>query len=138
MNFVDNIKSLSFSFDFDNLFTGISLLTYLKKPGYIGTDTVRENRVPNECVMLPSKETKKLHRGYLEYKSSNGGVVITRWQDNSTVTVASNVHTIFPPGNIRRYSRGEERYLSVPRPVVVAEYNKNTGGTDVMENIKQT
>lgn len=33
--------------------------------------------------------------GFCEYKSSEGGVLITRWHDNSTVIVASSVHTVY-------------------------------------------
>lgn len=137
-DFDENTKALPFSFYFDNLFTGYNLLIHLKQQGYSGTGTIRENRVPKECGVLPSVEIKKKERGFLDYKCSDEGVLITRWNDNSSVTVASTVHTVFPLGNVKRYSKEEKKYLSVPRPMVIAEYNKNMGGTDLMdENINR-
>lgn len=137
-DFHDHVKALPFSFYFDNLFTGINLLIHLKEQGYNGTGTIRENRVPKECGVLTSIEVKKKERGYLDYKSSDDGVLITRWNDNSSVTVASTVHPVFPLGNVKRYSKEEKKYLSVPRPLVVSQYNKNMGGTDLMdENINR-
>lgn len=64
-DFHENIKALPFSFFFFNyyfdnfFFTGINLLIHLKEQGHNGTGTIRENRVPKECAVLPSTEVKK-------------------------------------------------------------------------------
>lgn len=56
-------KSLSYRFYFDNLFTGLSLLKFLKINGYHGTGTVRENRMPKNCPMTNQKQLLKKERG---------------------------------------------------------------------------
>jgi hypothetical protein len=88
-------KLLAFSFYFDNLFTSLNLLTYLKESGYNGTGTVRENRVPKDCRILLSYAVKKFQRGHYVCRSSVDGILIARWNDNSAVTFASTLHS-FP------------------------------------------
>ena len=53
-------QPLPYHFYFDNLFTGVKLLAFLKERGYAGTGTIRENRVPKDCH-LTSDEEKERH-----------------------------------------------------------------------------
>lgn len=59
-------KSLPFKIYFDNLFTNMNLLIYLKEKGYGASGTFRENRIPKDCPLKNSKEMKKLIRGSYE------------------------------------------------------------------------
>lgn len=42
----ENVRNLSFSFFFDNLFTNLPVLSYLRERGYGGTGTIRANKIP--------------------------------------------------------------------------------------------
>lgn len=56
--FPNELRELPFYFYFDNLFTGVPVLNYLKSLGYNATGTIRENRIPRNCP-LPKKEIVK-------------------------------------------------------------------------------
>lgn len=137
-DFDDPVRELPFSFYFDNLFTGIPALLQLKSLGYNGTGTLRENRLPNSCPLKQKKkETAKLGRGYMASKSVQGSDIhVTKWVDNSVVSVASTVYGMSPVTKALRYSAVEQKKVEVPRPLVVAKYNHSMGGVDRMdENI---
>lgn len=117
----DHMRSLPFSFYFDNLFTSIPLLSYLKSRGYNATGTFRQNRIPSNCPITKKNIMKKKQRGTAE------GFQLV---DNSVVTVASTVHGVNPKSNATRYSREARKKIVVPRPCSVTEYNKYMCGVD--------
>lgn len=130
----DNLKSLPFSFYFDNLFTTFSLLSYLRLKGYGGTGTIRENRLPRSCPLSDKKLLGKKERGYFENTiSKTDGILIAKWVDNSVVCIATNQYGVNPVTNVRRYSQKEKKHIQVSRPALLAEYNKKMGGTDRMD-----
>lgn len=137
-DFEDDVRALPFSFYFDNLFTGIPALVQLKSLGYNGTGTIRQNRLPKGCPLIEDKKkTAKLGRGYMTSKSIQGlDIHVTKWVDNAVVSVASTVYGVDPATTALRYSSVEKKKIEVPRPLVVAKYNKSMGGVDRMdENI---
>lgn len=131
-------KLVPYHIYFDNLFTGINLLVYLRQQNYHGTGTIRANRIPNECDIISAKEIRSKERGFFEYKVSDDNILIARWQDNAPVTVASTIHAVNPLQSVNRYSKSEKKTVTVKRPALVGEYNKFMGGTDLMdENINR-
>lgn len=134
-DFDEDVRALPFSFYFDNLFTGIPALTHLKSLGYNGTGTIRENRLPKGCPLKEKKkETVKRGRGFMTSKSIEGlDIHITQWVDNSVVRIASTVFGKQPTTTALRYSTVEKKKIEVPRPLVIANYNKNMGGVDRMD-----
>ena len=89
---------------FDNWFTTLDLLIYLKKRGILSCGTVRANRL-QRCPLLSNKELQKKGRGSLDYKSDlNSGVIVAKWMDNSSVHVASNFVGVEPVGKVKRWS----------------------------------
>ena len=63
-------------------------------------------------------------------ESSN--IVITRWKDNSVVTVASTVDGEQPLGSVKRWSKKDMKHVPIPIPKSIQNYNKYMGGTDQM------
>lgn len=58
-NFPDNKRDFPYCFYFDNLFTNIGMLDYLKSMGYNGTGTCRNNFLPNNLPISNKKDIKK-------------------------------------------------------------------------------
>jgi len=128
----DEKKNLSYSIYFDNLFTGFNLLVDLRERGYGGTGTIRDNRIPKSCPI--SKNSMSKERG--EYKSTisrEDGLIVVRWVDNSVVSMSSNCHGTEPVSTVRRFSQQQKKFIQVPRPAIIANYNKHMGGVDRMD-----
>nr|CAI5834682.1 unnamed protein product [Callosobruchus analis] len=93
-------KPVNHQIFFDNFFSSFKLFVHLKNNGYFATGTIRENRT-NKCPMENCKSFAKKKRGtYLSTYESESKVCIVRWQDNSVVTVASNVYNVDPVQNV--------------------------------------
>lgn len=62
MNMLDEFpqekKYLPYCIYFDNLFTGFNLFAALRKRGYAGTGTIRDNRIPKSCPISKSNMFK--------------------------------------------------------------------------------
>ena len=130
----DDIRHLPFHFHVDNYFTSFPLLEEMKKRGYDVTGTIRPNRIPGSPPLTTVVEFKKKKRGYYETAALiDDSIFVTRWMDNSTVTLASTVVGDVPVGQVRRYSRSVKQAIQVTRPAVVRCYNEAMGGTDRMD-----
>lgn len=129
-NFVD----LLFNFYFDNFFSGVSLVLNLNELNFGGTGTIRENRL-KDLEMINCKDMKKSNRGYFEScVDEQSNLIVTRWMDNSVVTVISNSFGVNPINRVRRYSRKEKKYVDMSQPHVIKQYNAYMGGVDQMDN----
>ncbi|XP_046404683.1 piggyBac transposable element-derived protein 3-like [Ischnura elegans] len=127
-------KNLAYKLYFDNLFTGFELLKELRSRGYGATGTIRENRIPKDCPIIPSNEIRNKQRGFYDQcLSKEDGILLVKWVDNSTVRMATTCHSIQPVAPVRRFSRAEMRNVRIPRPSVISEYNCYMGGMD--ENV---
>ncbi|CAG0909551.1 unnamed protein product, partial [Cyprideis torosa] len=130
----DDVVHLPFHFHIDNYFTSLDLMTEMERRGYHVTGTIRPNRIPGNPPLLGIEAFKKKERGYFESTStSDGKILLTRWMDNSTVTLASSLLGDQPVGQVKRYSRKDKKSIMVRRPAVVKQYNDAMGGTDRMD-----
>lgn len=127
-------RNLPYVIHIDNLFTGMNLLSYLRHLGYGAVGTIRDNRISKSCPLTNKKDFQKKKRGDSEHIiEKNDGILLVRWMDNSVVTIASTNDGIEPQGTVKRYCQKEKRHVMIPRPHCVAAYNKNMGGTDLMD-----
>ena len=117
------------------------LIIFLPALGWLGssgkdigaTGTIRANRVEN-CPLTAVEKMKKLKRGTYEYKSErNKKLIVVRWNDNSVVTLASNIHGIEPIASAQRWSAAEKKRIDITQPKLVSEYNICMGGVDRMD-----
>lgn len=126
---------LPYKFYLDNLFTSISLFNFLRSNGYGATGTFREDRLARNCPLEEKKSLKKANRRgtFVSAIDQTHGILFVKWTDNNIVTVGSTCHGVYPTSNVKRYSQAEKKFIQVTRPHVVGEYNKNMGGTDLMD-----
>lgn len=118
---------------FDNFFTSPKLIDELSAKGFGATGTVRANRTEN-CPLLAIDKVKKQKRGTYDYRYDNTGkFVMARWNDNSVVTMVSNVHGVNPITKAKRWSASAKEVIEIDQPSMIAQYNMQMGGTDRMD-----
>lgn len=132
---------------FDNFYTSLPLMVYLRARGIYSLGTVRANRVPN-CKLPTDKadELKNVPRGYsTEFVGSAYGVDITSvlWKDTKNVRLCSTYVGIKPfqranlvdqPTKIGRYKRKQKTHDEIDCPQIIREYNAHMGGVDLMDS----
>lgn len=114
----------------DNYFAFPELLLELKQRRYDVTCTIRGNR-NGKCPLKTKKELKKKGRGCFDYKSSDG-IVVASWYDNAVVNLASNKCSVMSIHLARRYRAEKKAHVDIPCPSLVKAYNKSMGGVDMM------
>lgn len=73
-------------------------------------------------------------RGYSETVSlEDHSQILTRWKDNASVTLLSSALGDLPSQMASRYSRVEKKYMTVPQPYVIKQYNSKMGGVDRLD-----
>ncbi|CAB4043729.1 Hypothetical predicted protein, partial [Paramuricea clavata] len=115
---------------FDNWFTTMDLLIYLKNKGILACGTVRANRLQG-CLLQSNKEMKKAGRGTTDYKSdTTQGLIVVKWLDNNAVHVASNFVGVEPLGSVERWCPEDKKKKKIQCPQLILRYNKSMGGVD--------
>lgn len=83
---------------------------------------------------------KKEHRGtHYTIHDSASSTTLTRWHDNSQVTVISNVQEqglYKSKGTCRRWSKKQKATVQVDQPSLINMYNKGMGGVDRFDQMK--
>ena len=104
---------------FDNYFASPELLAELHKRKLHATCTMRANRT-RDCPLLCTKDIKKKGRGAYDFRMAmDESVLICEWYDNKVVLVASNVHSVEPTHDVRRYDGKAKKHISVPCPGLI-------------------
>ena len=86
--------NLSFQVTFENFFTTLNLLQYLGRKGIGATGTLRANRTA-KFPIIDQKEMSKKPRGTMDYRYDSAyKIVVTIWNDNRVVTLASNCQAV--------------------------------------------
>ncbi len=118
---------------FDNWFTTLELMFYLKEKGILAVGTIRGNRVAG-CPLMANKDLEKEGRGAMDYRvDNNTGVIIVKWADNKVVELTSNFVGINPTTNVNRWCKAEKKKCAVECPQIVNQYNKSMGGVDLAD-----
>ena len=118
---------------FDNWFTSLDLLHYLKAESLLGVGTIRVNRLQG-CPLGASKNLAKKGRGSMDYHcDANSGLIIVKWVDNSVVQLASNYVGVEPVGSIDRLCQSAKEHKKISCPQIILEYSKSMGGVDLVD-----
>ena len=119
----------------DNYFTSLSLMDTLTQENSFAIGTIRSDRVEK----APLQDLRKSSRGsFCSLQESQGNILLVRWNDNSQVTLITNLRTddVFQVGSCKRWKRSERKQVTVPQPHVVKLYNKNMGGVDLFDKLR--
>ena len=110
---------------FDNYFSSVPLVEYLKTENIFACGTIRSNR-----KYLPSNLTtdKVMNRGDFDYRVSSQEIVYFKWKDNKPVHIISNFHKTEKTKLLRRQRDGSR--VEFPCPTAVKDYNAYMGGVD--------
>lgn len=128
---------------FDNFYTTLPLLVYLRARGIFSLGTIRANRI-NNCKLPADEDIKKKERGFsTEFVGTAYGVDIATvvWKDTKSVRLASTYVGIEPFSSqyekpipkAMRYNRKDKAYNEINCPNIIREYNFYMGGVDSME-----
>ncbi|KAF2904606.1 hypothetical protein ILUMI_01568 [Ignelater luminosus] len=118
-------------FYFDNSFTAVALLEELSLRKIKTTDTIRENR-RTQCPLPTNKIFKKQQRGTYDHRvTNNKSIIVTAWNDNNIVNIASNSTNVFPVHQVSRYSRSNKKRIMIEQPHIIhVMYNKFIEGVN--------
>jgi len=127
---IPRLPDLTYHIFFDNFFTNLPLLVYLKNKGYRATGTLRKNRVA-DAPLTDTKRVEKHERGWHEVVTDSvNGISIVRWNDNKCVTIASTDSGVSPLQTATRFDRKSRTKKQIPMPASVSHYNYGMGGVD--------
>ena len=123
-------ESISF---FDNWFSTMELMHYMKDQGLLAIGTIRSNRLQG-CPLQSNKDLEREGRGAMDYKvDANSGIVVVKWVDNSSVLLISNYVGIELLGVIQRWNKDSKAMKDISCPRIVIMYNKSMGGVDLAD-----
>jgi len=126
-------KQKNYIIYFDNWFNFPELQLRLKDLGFHSVGTLRANRLRG-CKLKSESELRKEGRGSFDAKvDANSGLCILRWFDNRAVQISSLHVGIEPVKEVKRWDNKTKKFVEVPCPAAVAEYNTNMGGVDLFD-----
>jgi hypothetical protein len=130
-------KNMNYKVYFDNYYTSVPLMVYMKNRKICSLGTVRRNRLNN--VILPNeKDFLKKPRGSSDYclaNINNQEVFATCWRDNKVVTLLSTFVEIDPMSKVKRFSKTENKSIEIDCLHIVSVYNKHMGGVDLLDSL---
>jgi hypothetical protein len=121
----------------DRYFTGAGMIRYMLTKDIYITGTVMKNRLPKDVAKLKDdKALAKMGRGACEVLVSNDHkVAVTTWFDNKPIIMASSIHSKHEEDTCRRWSKKDNDYVTIKRPLVIREYNSKMGGVDLCDRM---
>lgn len=127
---------------FDNFFSSVPLMEKLDERKLYSCGTVRSNRkyLPEFIKGEPKSKLMKikrqpLKRGQHEFKTK-GHVAATKWMDSKPVCMLSTAHNPSRAASVNRKMKDGSK-TNVSCPEVVSEYNRNMGGVDRFDQLRE-
>ncbi|XP_051576272.1 piggyBac transposable element-derived protein 3-like [Myxocyprinus asiaticus] len=115
-------------FYYDNLFTTLTLVDEMTKRGYGSCGTLWENRL-FDIPLTSAKSFRKTSRGDAEFLVEDGKLIM-RWNDNSVVTVVTNMEQ-YSDVNTQQWNKQKHAMDKVKQPTCIKSYNAHIGGVDL-------
>lgn len=122
---------------FDNYYTSLPVMVYLKKKGIDTVGTFRRNRFPN-LKFMSEKEIMKKPRGTSEECITvidDVPITAVQWRDNKIVNIASTFVGELEKNIVKRFDKKLNKKIEVSRPNIIQMYNSNMGGVDLIDSM---
>ena len=58
---------------------------------------------------------------------------VVKWFDNRSVRVLTNMASVNPIGTVQRWDKKQKKYIEVPIPDMITQYNQHMGGVDLLD-----
>lgn len=135
-------KLLSYHIFADNYFSSHRLIDKVIDRGYNYTGTIRKDRIKNRPALTTVEKFKKEARGYHQtIVLKDQTQIVTRWNDNSVVSLISSILRDLPLSTARRFSRAKtveglqsknkySKKVDIPQPHIINQYNCKMSGVD--------
>lgn len=142
-------KNVNHIMYFDNFYTSVALMVYLRTLGIYSLGTVRRNRVKN-CPLPTEKDLAQTARGFaLEYTTNIQSITVSAvtWKDNKCVNLLSTYCGIEPfigsnpnptqatSKTVDRFDKKINDFVEIGCPRIIKEYNAHMGGVDLMDGL---
>lgn len=134
MNLCEHLpKHQNFKVYTDNWFSSFKLTGALKEIGLFTIGCVRHNRLPG-CRFEDDRTLKKRGRGSYDYRvEQTSNIIAVKWFDSKPIHMVSSFVGIEEVSQVERWSLKEKKTLAIPRPNIIAQYNKYMGGVDLSD-----
>ena len=117
---------------FDNWFSTLDLIIYLKSQNILAVGTIRLNRLGG-CSMDDSKSLQKSDRVSMDCRTdNNSGIIIVKWVDNSVEQLVSSFDGIDPMSKKDKVRKKDKVHKDMPCPAIVMQY-KSMGRVDLAD-----
>ena len=117
---------------FNNWFSTLDLIIYLKSQNILAVGTIRLNRLGG-CSMDDSKSLQKSDRVSMDCRTdNNSGIIIVKWVDNSVEQLVSNFDGIDPMSKKDKVHQKDKVHKDMPCPAIVMQY-KSMGRVDLAD-----
>jgi hypothetical protein len=128
-------SQMNFKVYFDNWFSSVALVDFLRTQGIHSVGTVRQDRT-GKAPLRDEKIMKKCGRGTMDcVVDEDAKIAVTRWIDNNSICSVSSYAALDPVQSCQRWSGKDQSKIDVPMPHVVQEYNKFMGGVDLADMV---
>lgn len=95
-----------------------------------------KSRIPSAVHLINDKIMSKMKRGSFDMSvRQDDEVCVVKWFDKKPVMLCSSKLGIEPHDKCKRWSKKDRKYVEIPRPLIVKEYNTNMGGIDLIDSM---
>lgn len=132
LQLTNGLEGLGCELYFDNFFNSPNLQHTLAYRNIRACGTVRSNR-KNIPKNVPVDKT--MQRGQI-FTTSSQGISFIKWMDNKAVFMLTNFLSPIPTTTVKRRVQRSGEKINVTCPEIIAKYNNNMGGVDLMDQRK--
>lgn len=104
--------------------------------GIFGTGTLMKNRMPKEVHFTNDKNLLKKSWGSSEQRlRQDSTLACTKWVHKKPIVMLSAAFEVEPEEKCTSWCKKDKKFLDVPRPSIIRNYNANMGGVNLADRM---